>query len=51
MLSLNIKHDSRNFLVKRLLGSLRAEIGDLLDKCAGDKGESDSLPSTLVYTE
>ena len=48
MLSLNIKHDSSFPLGNRLLGSLRAEIGDLLDKCAGGKGEPDSIPSKYI---
>ena len=47
-LSLDIMHDSTFSLGDSLLGSLRTEIGDLLDKCAGDKGESDPLPLTPV---
>jgi hypothetical protein len=39
VLTLELKHRSAFALSKNLLGSLHAEIGDLLGKCQGDKGE------------
>ena len=45
MISLNIKHDSGFTLRRGTLGSLHAEVGVLLDKCAGGKGECDPIQS------
>jgi hypothetical protein len=45
MISLNIKHDSGFPLRRGILGSLDAEVGDLLDKGAGGKGVCDPIQS------